>query len=222
MKKLILVFSGMTLLFLMGISVFVPLKLYAQGIPKKKLTSEQLEIIKQKIKESQDVIRLDPESKGSFSWWGHLEYPGDWDFYYLICGEGNLEIHLTDIPEFSDYDLYLFDCNGVVLDSSINSFNDPEEIIRWVTTDTYWIGVYCWSGGDAGDPYHLYGTYVTPPKLPDLKLQSLTATNYNPSKNSQKMLDKSEPPAKLVAEEGSKPIRLLTREVKRKSIGMSV
>ena len=173
MKKLILLLPGVILFLLVYLAVFMPAKGQAQNISKKGLSSKQLQIIKQRIKTSQDVIRLDPESKGSFSWWGYLEYPGLWDFYYLVCGERNLETHLTSIPEFSDYDLYLFDCNWVELAGSWNSGNSDEEIIYSVTTNTYWIGVYCYSGGDPGDPYHLYGSYVTPPKLPDLSLDKL-------------------------------------------------
>jgi hypothetical protein len=122
-----------------------------------------------------------PKEKGTFSYSGYLQQQGDWQFYYKVFGEGELEIHLTSIPYLSDYDLYLFDCNGVVLDSSINSFNQDEEIIRQVGTDLYWMGVYCYSGGDLGDPYYLSGTYVTPPTLPDLVLRSLTATDYYPT-----------------------------------------
>lgn len=106
--------------------------------------------------------------------------PREWHFYPVGWGEGELEIHLTDIPQGSDYDLYLFDCDGVVLALSEDGGNSDEEIIDSVSPNLYVIGVYCYSGGDAEDPYHLYGTYVTPPKLPDLILQSLTASDYTP------------------------------------------
>ncbi len=187
MRKVILVFSGVAPFLVMGIGFFVPAEGQTGAISKKPLTPEQLEVIKQKIKSgedfigSQDAFALDPDAKGSFSWWGYLESPGESDFYSLICGDGNLEIHLTSIPEGSDYDLYLYDCEYNLLAYSENYGNSDEEIIYWVSINTYIIEVYCFSGGNPSDSYHLYGTYVTPPNLPDLIVQSLTSSNYNPT-----------------------------------------
>jgi hypothetical protein len=178
MKKVILLLSGVALFLLIGLVVFMPGKGQTQNLSKKELSSEQLEMIKQRVEGGEDVIPLDPDTKGDFAWWGYLEYAGVWDYYSLVCGEGTLEIHLTSIPEFSDFDLYLFDCNGYELARSWNSGNQDEEIIEWVSTDTYNIGVYCYSGWGN---YLLYGYYVTPPKLPDLILQSLTSSDYNPT-----------------------------------------
>ena len=181
MKKINWVLVCVALSLFMDVYLYVTTVAQTQDGFKPALSSEQLEKIKEIIKNSQDVISLDPDNKGTFSWWGYLEYAGLWDFYYLTCGEGDLIIYLNNIPEGSDYDLYLFDCNGVELASSRNPSNGDEIIIMYVTTNLYWIGVYCFSGGNAGLPYHLFGSYVTPPKLPDLILWSLTASDYSPT-----------------------------------------
>jgi hypothetical protein len=115
MKKVKMILLGLIFFLLISSTTFVPLKGQTQDNPKKPLSSEELEIIKQKIRTGEDFIWLDPEGKGSFSWWGYLTYPGEWHYFPLGCGEGNLEIHLTNIPSGSDYDLYLFDCNAVEL-----------------------------------------------------------------------------------------------------------
>ena len=180
MKKVKMILLGLTFFLLISSTTFVPLKGQTQDNPKKPLSLEQLEMIKQKIKSGEDFIRLDPDSKGSFSWWGYLYSPGQWHYFPLGCGEGNLEIHLTNIPSGSDYDLYLYDCNAMELARSWNSGNSDEQIIYWVSPNLYVIGVYCYSGGSSTQPYYLYGTYVTPPKLPDLILLSLTASDYTP------------------------------------------
>jgi hypothetical protein len=147
MKKVQLILSVFIFFLLIITTTFVPIKGQTQDNPKNPLSSEQLEIIRQKIKTGEDAIRLDPDNKGTFSWWGYLEYAGLWDFYYLTCGEGDLIIYLNNIPEGSDYDLYLFDCNGFELASSRNPSNSDEVIITSVLTNLYWIGVYCFSGG---------------------------------------------------------------------------
>jgi murein DD-endopeptidase MepM/ murein hydrolase activator NlpD len=180
MKKAIFIFLGTVVALVMSIGFSVPLQGQTGAVSKKPLSPEQLEMIKQKIKSGEDFIRLESDTKGSFSWWGYLTYPGQWYFYPLTCGEGNLEIHLTNIPSGSDYDLYLYDCNAVELAHSDYGGNSDELIIYWVSPNLYVIGVYCYSGGSSTQPYHLYGTYVTQPKLPDLILLSLTATDYTP------------------------------------------
>lgn len=136
MKKVKTILLGLTFFLLISSTTFVPLKGQTQDNPKKPLSPEQLEMIKQKIKSGEDFIRLEPDTKGSFSWWGYLTYPGQWHFYPVGCGEGNLEIHLTNIPSGSDYDLYLFDCNAVELARSDYGGNSDEEIIYWVSPNT--------------------------------------------------------------------------------------
>ncbi|KPL05196.1 MAG: hypothetical protein AMJ73_01930 [candidate division Zixibacteria bacterium SM1_73] len=137
MKKWILLSSGVALFILLGIAVFVPVEGQRQvgdpeqsgNVSKKPLYPKQMEMIKQKIKSGEDFIWLDTDNKGSFSWWGYLTYPGQWHYFPLGCGEGYLEIHLTNIPSGSDYDLYLFDCNAVELARSDYGGNSDEEII---------------------------------------------------------------------------------------------
>ncbi|UCB52216.1 MAG: hypothetical protein JSV10_09555 [Candidatus Zixiibacteriota bacterium] len=181
MKHLVLISSSIALLLWLGLGCLCPAHGQTQSMTKRGLSSKQLESIRQRINTPDDIVQLDPEGKGSFAWYGWLYEPGDWNFRYLVCGEGFLEIHLTSIPEWSDYDLYLFDCGGVKLDSSTNYDNQDEEIIRWVPIGTYYIGVYCYSGGDYDDSYYCYGTYVDRPALPDLRLSSLTASDDTPT-----------------------------------------
>ena len=152
MKKVNWVLVCVTLSLFMGVCLLVTTVAQTQDVSKPALSSEQMETIKETINSSKDVIKLDPDNKGSFDWWGYIGYPTSWNFYYLICGQGSLEIHLTDIPEGSDFDLYLFDCNGAELAFSNNGGNSDEQILLSVLTDTYWIGVYRWSGGGS---YHL-------------------------------------------------------------------
>ena len=173
-------FAAVAVLVLEATCLLVPTNVRTEDSLKKEGWSRGPTISKQQGQISENAVWLDPDSKGSFSVWGYLEEEGDWDYYSLICAEGWLEIYLESIPPTSDYDLYLFDCNWVVLDSSTRGLNWDEEIISYVTTDKYYIGVYCWSGGDTADSYHLYGTYVTPPALPDLWMQSLVASDSDP------------------------------------------
>ncbi|MGB7061866.1 MAG: CARDB domain-containing protein [Candidatus Zixiibacteriota bacterium] len=179
MKRVNSVLICIALFFSMGVFLFVTSLAQTQAVSKPAISSEQLERIRETIKNSQDLIRLDPHAKGEFAWMGYFAYAGLWDYYSLVCGEGDLEIYLTitaggDDP---DFDLYLFDCDGWELARSDSSGSVDESITYFVTPDTYTMGVYCYSGWGY---YLLYGYYVTPPKMPDLVLQSLTASDYNP------------------------------------------
>jgi len=180
MKRLILVLSITVLLVLTVICDLTLLRAENRGKDKSVLLGDWLENTGQKIGELQDVVELDSNNKGTFSVWGYLEEPGDWDYYSLIPGEGPIEIHLSNIPLGSDYDLYLYGCDWYELTYSDYAGNNDELITYYLPTDTYHIGVYCYSGGDDTIPYHLYGTCVTPPKLPDLIVQSLTSGDYGP------------------------------------------
>ncbi len=177
MKKANWILFCIAVFFSMGVFLFITSAAQTQDVSKPAVSSEQQDKIRETIKNSQDLIWLDSDTKGEFAWVGLFHYVGEWHYYSLVCGEGDLEIYLINIPQDSDFDLYLFDCNGWELARSDSSGNSNESIIYSVTPDTYTIGVYCYSGSGY---YTLYGYYVTPPKLPDLVLQSLTASDYNP------------------------------------------
>jgi hypothetical protein len=89
-KKLILVLSGVALFVVMVIGFSILAEGQTEAISKTPLSKEQLEIIKQKIKSGEDFIRLEFDTKGSFSWWGYLTYPGQWHFH--LCAEPLLQI----------------------------------------------------------------------------------------------------------------------------------
>ena len=80
MKKVKMILLGLTFFLLINSTTLGPLKGQTQDNPKKPLSPEQREMIRQKIKSGEDFIRLESDTKGSFSWWGYLTYPGSGTF----------------------------------------------------------------------------------------------------------------------------------------------
>jgi hypothetical protein len=77
MKKLILISSGISFFLLLIVTALASVEAETHDTIKRSLSPEQLQMIKQRIKSPQDSVRLDPEGKGSFDWWGWLDWMGE-------------------------------------------------------------------------------------------------------------------------------------------------
>ena len=72
--------------------------------------------------------------------------PEDWFIVYLDAGT-TVYINMT-VPVLSDYDLYLYDSSGVLLDESVLFGSLNEAIEHQITTsDWYYVQVYGNYGG---------------------------------------------------------------------------
>jgi len=116
----------------------------------------------------------------TFSYYGHLDSAKDYRDYEFVTGEGVFACTLSNIPEWSDYDLYLLNCNKETIASSIRGGNVDEYISKSVTIGLYYVRVYCYSGGDSTRNYHLYGISPDQMLAPELRILNITASDSNP------------------------------------------
>jgi hypothetical protein len=124
-----------------------------------------------------------PSWRLTLSVWDVITYEGGENAQSITGGNGYLDIWLTNIPTDCDYDLFLYNGNYDLIDSSTNGLEEDEHIYRkispWEYFGQYIIIVRSWSGYDPYNFYHLYATY--PDTLqPDLVILNLFPSNSNP------------------------------------------
>ncbi len=160
--------------------VFAPsrLKIYSQEPIIKIKKKESPKASELRIVNKGDLFLLRP--MGHFSYWSTLDSADDYKDYEFITGEGTFACTLSNIPEGSDYDLYLYDCNLQTLAYSDYGGNSDEYIEYEVGIGLYYVRVICWGGGDSTQSYHLYGTIPDPTDAPELRILSITASDTNP------------------------------------------
>ncbi|MCJ7457980.1 MAG: dockerin type I repeat-containing protein [candidate division Zixibacteria bacterium] len=125
-----------------------------------------------------DAFLLKPA--GYFSYYNHLNSAGDYKDYEFVTGEGVFACTLSNIPVWSDYDLYLLDCKKEIIASSENGGNYDEYISKDVPIGLYYVRVYCFSGGNPTQNYHLFGQSPDQTIAPDFRILSITASDSNP------------------------------------------
>lgn len=92
--------------------------------------------------------------------YGKIAFSGDEDFYKIMfASEGTANFWVGDIPSGKDYDLYLYDSNGVVIASSTsnNSANTQEFIGSYhvLAHTVYYVKVFGYNSYDAAAYYQL-------------------------------------------------------------------
>jgi len=92
----------------------------------------------------------------------------DDDLYYInLDGPARITAVLTSIPQGADYDLYIYDKDGVMRCYSNKPGNSDEHIICDVNqAGRYYVRVYPYKGCHESDPYTLTVAYPTPPPTP--------------------------------------------------------
>lgn len=125
-----------------------------------------------------DAFLLRPA--GYFSYYNHLDSMGDYKDYEFVTGEGVFACTLSNIPAWSDYDLFLLDCKKEIIASSEHGGTDDEYISKDVSVGLYYVRVFCYSGGNPTQNYHLFGQSPDQTIVPDFKILSLTASDSNP------------------------------------------
>jgi hypothetical protein len=125
-----------------------------------------------------DAFLLRPA--GYFSYFNHLDSMGDYKEYEFVTGEGVFACTLSNIPAWSDYDLYLLDCNKEIIAYSMNGGTDDEHISQDVSIGLYYVRVFCYSGGNPTQNYHLFGQSPDLIMVPDFRIQSISASDSNP------------------------------------------
>jgi hypothetical protein len=93
MKTVNWILVCIALFFSMGVFLFITSATQTQDVSKPAISSEQQYEIKEAIKNSQDLIWLDSNTKGEFAWMGYFEWPGEWHYYSLVCGQKDLRIY---------------------------------------------------------------------------------------------------------------------------------
>ena len=117
---------------------------------------------------------------GYFSYYNHLDSARDYKDQEFVTGEGVFACTLSNIPVWSDYDLYLLDCKKEIIARSENYGTDDEYIWQDVSIGLYYVRVYCYSGGNPTQNYHLFGQSPDQTIVPDFRILSISASDSNP------------------------------------------
>jgi thermolysin len=94
------------------------------------------------------------------SYYAYIQSSGDVDIYYFTTSGGNTSVTLSSLPAGTDYDLVLYDQNGIPEAQSENSGTTSESISTYLFAGTYYIYVYPWyTASSATDSYRLVVSY---------------------------------------------------------------
>jgi len=98
----------------------------------------------------------------------------DEDFYQIAVPQAatGLVATLRNIPAGCDFDLYLFDSQSELIESSTASGNAPETIdVSGLSAGTYYLQVTPWTGSSQTQPYSLCYTATYMPKISNINPQ---------------------------------------------------
>jgi len=94
---------------------------------------------------------------------------GDNDYYRLVVPAGcaGLTATLQNVPAGCDFDFFLYDSDGVELESS-RAEGNADELLEWESpaAGTYYLEVTPWSGSSQTNPYTVGYSLVDPPAAP--------------------------------------------------------
>ena len=90
----------------------------------------------------------------------YLQTNGDIDIYHFTTSGGTISVSLSSLPPGTDYDLDLYNGNGLLLGRSMNLGTTPEGLTGPVSAGQYFIYVYPKiTASSTSDPYQLLATF---------------------------------------------------------------